>query len=112
MKLWNLPGTHEEGQLTHLSSRATEHAHEKDVNSIAVAPNDKIIASGSQDKTAKVKNPVYLDFKHFILQNVHTVTNSPFCEFIGRECLINIFGIRRPLTSMCLSRWKKYIILS
>eukprot|EP00002_Diphylleia_rotans_P029508 TRINITY_DN6011_c0_g2_i4.p1 TRINITY_DN6011_c0_g2~~TRINITY_DN6011_c0_g2_i4.p1 ORF type:complete len:630 (-),score=156.63 TRINITY_DN6011_c0_g2_i4:102-1991(-) len=29
-------------------------AHEKDINSIAIAPNDKIFASGSQDKTCKI----------------------------------------------------------
>ncbi|KAJ3345120.1 Transducin (beta)-like 3 [Entophlyctis luteolus] len=29
-------------------------AHDKDINAISVAPNDKIFASGSQDKTAKI----------------------------------------------------------
>lgn len=28
--------------------------HEKDINSVTIAPNDKIIATGSQDRTAKV----------------------------------------------------------
>jgi WD40 repeat protein len=32
----------------------TEIAHEKDINSVSVSPNDKLIATGSQDKTAKV----------------------------------------------------------
>ncbi|XP_024940817.1 transducin beta-like protein 3 isoform X3 [Cephus cinctus] len=32
----------------------TELAHEKDINSIAVSPNDRFIATGSQDKTAKL----------------------------------------------------------
>ncbi|KAJ3096102.1 U3 small nucleolar RNA-associated protein 13 [Physocladia obscura] len=32
----------------------TFQAHEKDINSIGVAPNDKIFATGSQDKTAKI----------------------------------------------------------
>lgn len=27
----------------------------KDINSIAVSPNDKMIATGSQDKTVKVR---------------------------------------------------------
>ncbi|ORZ03260.1 WD40-repeat-containing domain protein [Syncephalastrum racemosum] len=34
----------------------THQAHEKDINTIAVAPNDKVFATGSQDKTAKVWN--------------------------------------------------------
>ncbi|ORX94019.1 WD40 repeat-like protein [Basidiobolus meristosporus CBS 931.73] len=31
-------------------------AHEKDINSVAIAPNDKYFATGSQDKTAKIWN--------------------------------------------------------
>ncbi|OAD67317.1 hypothetical protein PHYBLDRAFT_178344 [Phycomyces blakesleeanus NRRL 1555(-)] len=34
----------------------THQAHEKDINSISVAPNDKVFATGSQDKTAKIWN--------------------------------------------------------
>lgn len=30
-------------------------AHDKDINTVAVAPNDSLIATGSQDKTAKVR---------------------------------------------------------
>lgn len=30
-------------------------AHQKDINSVTISPNDKFIATGSQDKTAKVK---------------------------------------------------------
>ncbi|KAH7923241.1 U3 small nucleolar RNA-associated protein [Leucogyrophana mollusca] len=35
-------------------SLTTQKAHEKDINSLDVAPNDKILASGSQDRTAKI----------------------------------------------------------
>lgn len=34
----------------------TMKAHEKDINSLCVSPNDKLIASGSSDKTAKIWN--------------------------------------------------------
>jgi U3 small nucleolar RNA-associated protein 13 len=37
-----------------LKSLATIRAHEKDINSLDVAPNDKFIASGSQDKLVKL----------------------------------------------------------
>ncbi|KAJ8384033.1 hypothetical protein AAFF_G00212770 [Aldrovandia affinis] len=37
-----------------LSVRLTEKGHEKDVNSVAVSPNDKLVASGSQDRTVRV----------------------------------------------------------
>ncbi|KAA8585048.1 hypothetical protein FQN60_003742 [Etheostoma spectabile] len=56
VKVWDLPadlsttgaGVHQ------LTPRATEKAHDKDVNSVAVSPNDKLLASGSQDRTAKL----------------------------------------------------------
>ena len=32
----------------------THQAHDKDINSIVIAPNDKIFATASQDKTVKV----------------------------------------------------------
>jgi len=37
-------------------ARFTQKAHEKDINSLAVSPDDKIVASGSQDKTIKLWN--------------------------------------------------------
>ena len=57
IKVWTLPGEFEEDDVVHLHSRATERAHDKDINSITVSPNDKLIATGSQDKTAKVPAP-------------------------------------------------------
>ncbi len=35
-------------------SLTTHKAHEKDINSLDVAPNDRLLVSGSQDRTAKV----------------------------------------------------------
>lgn len=43
-----------EVQKTPLTSTHTEKAHEKDINSICVSVNGKLIASGSPDKTARV----------------------------------------------------------
>ncbi|KAJ3216635.1 Transducin (beta)-like 3 [Clydaea vesicula] len=37
-----------------LKSTFTIKAHEKDINSVAISPNEKIIATGSQDKTSKI----------------------------------------------------------
>lgn len=37
-----------------MTSQLTVAAHEKDINSVAVSPNDQLIASASQDKTAKL----------------------------------------------------------
>ncbi|XP_063790993.1 transducin beta-like protein 3 [Pseudophryne corroboree] len=60
LKLWRLPESVSKpakGQASGLESLfagCTEKGHDKDINSIAVSPNDKLIASGSQDKTAKL----------------------------------------------------------
>jgi len=55
IKLWCLPQT----DLSHrtvlpLQSKLTQKAHDKEIQSLAVSPNDKLIASGSRDKKAKV----------------------------------------------------------
>ncbi|XP_072549538.1 transducin beta-like protein 3 [Salminus brasiliensis] len=56
VKMWdlpeNLPAAGEEP--AQLAARITEKAHDKDVNSVVVSPNDKLFASGSQDRTAKL----------------------------------------------------------
>lgn len=42
-------------QSTHRCRSLTTHkAHEKDINSLDVSPNDRLLASGSQDRTAKI----------------------------------------------------------
>lgn len=39
-----------------LNAEHTVLAHQKEINSVSVSPNDKLIATGSQDKTAKIWN--------------------------------------------------------
>lgn len=52
IKLWEIPTTLDKEH--NLLCKFTEVAHAKDINCVAVSPNDKIIATGSQDKTAKL----------------------------------------------------------
>ncbi|ORX54859.1 WD40 repeat-like protein [Piromyces finnis] len=55
IKCWDITKLKKNGEeVTRLTSVYTLTAHEKDINSIDVAPNDKLFASGSQDKTAKI----------------------------------------------------------
>uniref|UniRef100_A0A8C7QY21 Transducin beta like 3 n=1 Tax=Oncorhynchus mykiss TaxID=8022 RepID=A0A8C7QY21_ONCMY len=56
IKVWDLPETIPEtdGDMFQLTARVTEKAHDKDVNSVAVSPNDKLLVSGSQDRLAKL----------------------------------------------------------
>ena len=62
VKVWLLP--EEPGKSSadapheplRLQAKLTAKAHDKDINSVDVAPNDKLFATGSQDRTAKVWN--------------------------------------------------------
>ena len=60
IKMWDLssvPLTWKDvgdGQPLLCKSLTTHKAHEKDINALDVAPNDKLVVSGSQDRTAKI----------------------------------------------------------
>jgi U3 small nucleolar RNA-associated protein 13 len=69
LKRWNLPGVAEldiaastirvvtrdnKSDVLQLTPFGSARAHEKDINIVAIAPNDSIIATGSQDKTVKL----------------------------------------------------------
>ncbi|XP_036771840.2 transducin beta-like protein 3 [Manis pentadactyla] len=60
VKLWPLPRAllsksiaPDSGPVL-LQAQVTQRCHDKDINSVAVAPNDKLLATGSQDRTAKL----------------------------------------------------------
>ncbi|WCJ27775.1 Transducin beta-like protein 3 [Euphorbia peplus] len=55
IKVWSLDGvSHDVDQPVNLKAKAIVAAHDKDINSLAVAPNDSLACSGSQDRTACV----------------------------------------------------------
>ena len=56
VKIWSLEGLGSlgDGEEHKLKSLLTQKIHDKDINAIDVSPNDKLLASGSQDKTAKL----------------------------------------------------------
>ncbi|KAK9499793.1 hypothetical protein O3M35_002763 [Rhynocoris fuscipes] len=55
MKKWKLPSMFDiNEQPISLTMKAAKVSHEKDINGIAVSPNDKLIATASMDKTAKL----------------------------------------------------------
>lgn len=54
LKVWTIPKTFEADKILSLSCSATQIAHEKDVNCVTISPNDKMIATASQDKIAKL----------------------------------------------------------
>ncbi|EED93422.1 heterotrimeric G protein beta subunit 1 [Thalassiosira pseudonana CCMP1335] len=60
LKVWPLAGSAtmnkaaRSGDELTLRARLSARAHEKDINIVSVAPNDSLIATGSQDKTVKL----------------------------------------------------------
>jgi len=57
IKMWDLSAVPVEfsgAEDIRPKSLCTHRAHDKDINSLDVSPNDKLLASGSQDKTAKI----------------------------------------------------------
>lgn len=58
IKMWDLAGVPlsctEGAEPTRCKSLSTLKAHEKDINALDVAPNDRLLVSGSQDRTANV----------------------------------------------------------
>ncbi|KAK1303679.1 hypothetical protein QJS10_CPB11g00120 [Acorus calamus] len=55
IKVWSLDGLSEDiDHVTQLKAKATvaAHADDKDINSLAISPNDGLVCSGSQDHTA------------------------------------------------------------
>ncbi|KAJ6653728.1 hypothetical protein lerEdw1_008754 [Lerista edwardsae] len=58
IKLWTLPEIlsfmAKTDNIVVLNSSLTVKAHDKDINSVAVSPDDQLIATGSQDKLAKL----------------------------------------------------------
>lgn len=49
-----LPTDLDPAVTTEIHAVVTEKAHDKTISSVVVAPNDKFVATGSMDKTAKV----------------------------------------------------------
>ncbi|KAG6837319.1 hypothetical protein H0H93_011414 [Arthromyces matolae] len=65
IKMWDLSGIqltcqNDEAEPTRCKSLCTHKAHDKDINALDVSPNDKFLASGSQDRTAKIYSIEYI----------------------------------------------------
>ncbi|ERN15499.1 transducin beta-like protein 3 [Amborella trichopoda] len=53
IKLWSLDGLSDRcNEVVKLQTKAVVAAHKKDINALAVAPDDSLVCSGSQDRTA------------------------------------------------------------
>ncbi|WOG96997.1 hypothetical protein DCAR_0416336 [Daucus carota subsp. sativus] len=54
LKVWSFDGLLNDGDSS-LKVKAAAASHDKDINSIAIAPNDSLVCSGSQDRTACIR---------------------------------------------------------
>ncbi|KAL7145954.1 hypothetical protein ABFS83_06G008900 [Erythranthe nasuta] len=53
LKVWSFDGISDDGgEVSELKVKAGVAAHDKDINSLAIAPNDSLVCSGSEDRTA------------------------------------------------------------
>nr|CAD7264084.1 unnamed protein product [Timema shepardi] len=112
IKLWDVPKTLKPGLEVSLTPKFTERAHEKDINCVSVSPNDKIIASGSQDKTTKLWSADDLSLLGVLRghrRGVWCVRFSPVDMVVlttSADCLIKLWSIG-DLTCIkcCTVRW-------
>ncbi|XP_010453841.1 PREDICTED: transducin beta-like protein 3 [Camelina sativa] len=55
LKVWSLDGISEDSEEpVNLKTRSVVAAHDKDINSVAVARNDSLVCTGSEDRTASI----------------------------------------------------------
>eukprot|EP01105_Mastigella_eilhardi_P025083 TRINITY_DN6711_c0_g1_i1.p1 TRINITY_DN6711_c0_g1~~TRINITY_DN6711_c0_g1_i1.p1 ORF type:complete len:846 (-),score=238.34 TRINITY_DN6711_c0_g1_i1:24-2285(-) len=77
LKLWDIHIDEETGKATP-KARGTTKAHNKDINSVSVAPNDKLIATASQDKTVKIWSVETLNLTGTLLGHKRGVWSAQF----------------------------------
>lgn len=100
LKLWKLPKSIEkQAELEKLICINTQLAHEKDINCVTISPNDRYIATSSQDKTAKLWDSTDLKLIGVFRghrRGVWSVRFSPVDQIIvtnAADCTIRLWNI-------------------
>ncbi|CAL7933041.1 unnamed protein product [Xylocopa violacea] len=99
LMLWNLPNNIEFTDGYSLNPNHTTLAHQKDINSVTISPNDKLIATGSQDKTAKLWSADDLQLLgvfHGHRRGVWCVRFSPIDQVLmttSADCTIKLWSL-------------------
>ncbi|XP_055593493.1 transducin beta-like protein 3 [Uranotaenia lowii] len=103
LKVWKIPfefkDTTDEKELTRLNCTLTELAHEKDINSVCISPNDRLVATGSQDKTAKLWDLSNLSLVGVFRghrRGIWTVRFSPVDQILltnAADCCIKLWSL-------------------
>ncbi|XP_025995592.1 transducin beta-like protein 3 [Solenopsis invicta] len=100
LKLWELPSNFEShGQALSLNTSYTILAHQKEMNCVTISPNDKLIATASQDKTAKLwsaENLQLLGVFHGHRRGVWCVRFSPVDQVLlttSADCTMKLWSL-------------------
>lgn len=100
LKLWTLPKTFDDpSEIEKLNCINTLLAHEKDINCVTISPNDRYIATSSQDKTAKLWDSTDLKLVGVFRghrRGVWSVRFSPVDQIIvtnAADCTIRLWNI-------------------
>jgi len=84
LKRWNLPGAsvlQEAFDELPLKAAVSVRSHEKDINVVSVAPNDSLVATGSQDKTVKLWNATDLSLRATLKGHRRGIWDCQFSPF-------------------------------
>ncbi|KAL4712258.1 hypothetical protein ACJJTC_004020 [Scirpophaga incertulas] len=97
LKVWSVPSEISTYNQI-LKSNHTEVAHQMDINCVSVSPNDKMIATGSQDKTAKIwtEDLILLGVLKGHRRGVWCVKFSPADQVIltsSADCSIKLWSV-------------------
>uniref|UniRef100_A0A336LQ95 CSON000914 protein n=1 Tax=Culicoides sonorensis TaxID=179676 RepID=A0A336LQ95_CULSO len=85
IKMWKLIKEKTNSENYHLQCTNSQLAHEKDINSIKISPNNKFVATGSQDKTAKLWDTQTFQLIHVFhghRRGIWTVQFSPVDQIL------------------------------
>lgn len=100
LKLWQLPNNLElHDQALSLNTSHTILAHQKEINCVTISPNDKLIATASQDKTAKLwsaENLQLLGVFHGHRRGVWCVRFSPIDQVLlttSADCTMKLWSL-------------------
>lgn len=84
IKKWKVPkpSFDEPQDLTIIkTSEYTRRAHEKDINSISISPNDSVFATASYDKTCKIWNVEDGEFQATLSSHKRGLWDVSFCDY-------------------------------
>ncbi|KAL1494162.1 hypothetical protein ABEB36_009806 [Hypothenemus hampei] len=100
LKLWTIQENKQRSTVkVTLNCKQTVVAHQKDINSVSVSPNDKMVASASQDKTVKLWTSDSLELIGMLKghkRGVWSVRFSPVDQVVvtsSADCTIKLWSV-------------------